>query len=277
MVSVIESAIQKSQVYFTRLSKWKNKIDLQIDCGPYQLKMATTTAEVIECFRLRHEVFCKEMAGRSTKSGLDYDQFDTICDHLIIVHQPTKKIVGTYRINFSKTSTKFYTETEFKISDWLDQLDESFIELGRACIQSEHRRGVVISLLWRGIAEYMKIVEAPMLLGCSSVKVVDTRSAALVYKYFEVHGALNSEIFSPHEKYQMKDFLFWMMVFANGLNEQQIIEAEEKIPSLLKSYIKAGAKVCSYPALDLDFSCVDLMTVLRRSDLDQKLAKKYQA
>jgi putative hemolysin len=68
-----------------------------------------------------------------------------------------------------------------------------------------------------------------------------------------------------------------MMVFSRGLTEMQIIEAEEKIPSLLKSYIKAGAKVCSYPALDLDFNCIDFMTVLKRSELDQKLVKKFNA
>jgi putative hemolysin len=75
----------------------------------------------------------------------------------------------------------------------------------------------------------------------------------------------------------MKDFLFWMMVFSKGLNEQQMKEAEEKIPSLLKAYMKAGAKICSYPALDLDFNCIDFMTMLKRSELDQKLVKKYNA
>ena len=261
----------------TRISNWKNKVDLQVVCGPYELRMAQNQKEVIQCFKLRHDVFCKELAGRSTKTKLDYDEYDSFCDHLIILHNPTQKIVGTYRINFSKNSNRFYTESEFEISNWIDLQDDSFIELGRACIHSEHRRGIVISLLWRGIAEYMKVVEAETLLGCSSVKVTDTRSAALLFKYFQINGQLNSEIFNPHSKYEMKDFLFWMMVFSKGLNEQQMKEAEEKIPSLLKAYMKAGAKICSYPALDLDFNCIDFMTMLKRSELDQKLVKKYNA
>ncbi len=259
----------------TRISNWKSKVYLNLDCGPYQLKIAESQAEVIQCFKLRHDIFCKELAGRSTKSGLDYDQYDSICDHLVIVHQPTQQIVGTYRINFSQDPEQLYTESEFEISNWVAQLNDPFIELGRACIHADHRRGVVISLLWRGIAEYMKLVDAHMLLGCSSVKVVDPRGAALVFKYFEINGHLNEEIFSPQQKYQMKDFLFWMMVFAKGLSQQQILEAEEKIPSLLKAYIKAGAKVCSYPALDTDFNCIDFMTLLKRSELDSKLAKKF--
>ncbi|MBC7741696.1 MAG: GNAT family N-acetyltransferase [Bdellovibrionaceae bacterium] len=277
MVSMIDTMIVKSQIYMARISTWKNKISLRLEFGPYLLKVAETKSEVIQCFRLRHEIFCKEMAGRVTNSGLDFDEYDSSCDHLMIIHRSTNEVVGTYRMNYSGTAFKFYTHSEFEISQWLDDQNEPFIELGRACIHSEHRRGAVISLLWRGIVEYMKSFEADKLIGCSSVKVTDSRSAALIFSYFQLTGATNDEIFFPREKYHMKDYLFWMMVFSRGLSPNQMEEAEEKIPSLLKSYIKAGAKVCSYPALDMDFNCIDFMTVLKRSELDEKYAKKFNA
>lgn len=275
MVSMIDTVIQQSQIYFTRLSNWKNKTDLYIQVGPYILQMARTKKEVLECFKLRHEVFCVEMAGNPKKSKLDFDRYDNYCDHLIIVHEPTDKIVGTYRMNFSETSDLFYTESEFDISSWIENQKTPFIELGRACIEKEHRRGIVISLLWRGIAEYMKLMDADKLIGCSSVKVTDARSAALIYKYFEMTNALAEEVFKPHDKYQMKDLLFWLMVFSKGLSENQMAEAQEKIPSLLKSYIKAGAKVSSYPAYDEEFKCIDFATIMVRSEMDQKLVKKF--
>jgi putative hemolysin len=75
----------------------------------------------------------------------------------------------------------------------------------------------------------------------------------------------------------MKDLLFWLMVFSKGLSKNQMKEAEEKIPSLLKSYIKAGAKVSSYPAYDEEFKCIDFATVMVRSEMDQKLVKKFNA
>lgn len=274
MVAMMDSVIQKSQIYMTRLNKWKNKAELEVQAGPYRLQIAKTKSQVLECFKLRHEVFVEEMAGRKKKSGLDYDKYDNFCDHLIIIHEPSQKIVGTYRLNFSETSDLFYTESEFKIEDWISTQTSSFIELGRACIKQDHRRGIVITLLWRGIAEYMKIMEAENLIGCSSVKVTDARSAALIYRYFEMQGALSENIFIPKEKYQMKDLLFWLIVFSKGLSDIQKQEAEEKIPSLLKSYIKAGAKVSSYPAYDEDFSCIDFVTVLNRQNLSQKLVRK---
>jgi putative hemolysin len=275
VTTVIDSVVQTSQIYLTQLNRWNHKADFSLQMGPYTLKIAQTKADVIECFKLRHEVFCKEMAGRTTRSGMDYDEYDLFCDHLIIVHEDLQKIVGTYRLNFSDTAKKFYTDSEFYLSQWILKQKQPFIELGRACIQSEHRRGSVISLLWRGIAEYMKVMNAELLIGCSSVKVTDARSAALIYKNFEMNKNLSSEIFSVRQKYEMDDFIFWLMIFSQGLTAEQVIEAEEKTPSLLKSYIKAGAKVASYAALDKDFNCIDFVTILERKNLDSKLVKKF--
>lgn len=275
MISMIDTVIEKGQIYMTRISNWKNKVDMNIDVGPYLLKVAQTKKEVLGCFELRYNVFYKELAEKTNKSKLDYDQYDAHCDHLIIVHQPTQKIVGTYRMNFSETSSQFYTESEFQIDEWVQQRNHAFVELGRACIHAQHRRGAVLGLLWRGIAEYMQKVEAHELVGCSSLKLTDAKSAALIYKYFESQNFLHHKIFIPQPEFQMKDFLFWTMVYSAGLSTEQVAEAEKQIPSLLKSYIKAGAKVCSYPALDRDFACIDFMTILEREELDQRMVRKF--
>ena len=278
MVSVVlDSVIEKSHIIITQLHKWKSKVDFKFQVGPYVLRLAQSRKDVIACFRLRHEIFCKEMAERETRTGLDFDEYDLFCDHLIIENEDTEEIVGTYRLNFSNTAKKFYTNSEFFINSWVEKQDQPFLELGRACIHKDHRRGVVISLLWRGISEYMRQVGAEQLIGCSSVKVTDARSAALIYKYLEMQKALSSEIFSVRPKYEMPDFVFWLMIFSQGLTDIQIKEAEDKIPSLLKSYIKAGAQVCSYPALDKDFNCIDFVTILKKDNLNSKLARKLGA
>lgn len=275
MVSMIDTVMQRGRIYYTGLSKWKNKAELDIVIGPYRLHMAQTKQQVLECFRLRYEVFCMEMAGNTKVNGIDFDRYDAFCDHLVIQHEPTGKIVGTYRMNFSGTAEGFYTASEFEMQSWLRRQSAPFIELGRACIHHEHRRGSVIGLLWRGIAEYMKQMNAELLIGCSSVKITDARSAALVFKYFELTDSLGAELFQPLPNFHMAEFDFWSGVFANGLSDDQLKEAEEKIPALLRSYIKAGAKVMSYPAYDEEFFCVDFVTVLNRKDLDSKLVRRF--
>ncbi len=275
MVSMIENVIQQSQIIFTRISNWKNKADLRLQVGPYILQMATTQKQVLDCFKLRHQVFCVEMAENPKVSGLDYDRYDNFCDHLIIFHEPTQKIVGTYRFNFSETAEAFYTQSEFDLHDWISSQTKPFVELGRACIEKDHRRGIVVTLLWRGIAEYMKALNVEKLIGCSSLKVIDTRSSALVYKYFETKGLLTNKILRPHNNYEMKDLFFWLLVFSKGLTAEQMQEAEDLMPSLLKSYLKAGAKVASYPAYDAAFKCIDFVTILDQADVSDKIAKKF--
>lgn len=277
MVSMIDNVIQKSQIYYTRLSKWKGKVDLDIRVGPYVLQVARTPKQVLECFKLRHQVFCVEMAANPKPSRLDFDQYDNFCDHLIIVHEPSNKIVGTYRLNYSGTAEEFYTQSEFDMLDWVKTQNAPFIELGRACIEKGHRRGAVITLLFRGIMEYMKAMKAQKLFGCSSLTVTDARSAALVYKYFEVKGLLADKVVRPHNSYEMKDLFFWLLVFSKGLTDEQMLEAEEKIPSLLNVYLKAGAKVASYPAYDADFKCIDFVTILDQADMAEKHAKKFSS
>ena len=150
------------------------------------------------------------------------------------------------------------------------------LELGRACIQKEHRKGAtVISLLWRGIVEYMNLSGANILYGCSSVKVQTTYEAALVYKYFvEQKAVLDSNKASPVGEFKMLDFKYCYNELPEKLTLEQIQTAESLIPSLLKFYIKFGAKIASEPAFDREFKCMDFLTIMKKEEIS--LSKKFQ-
>lgn len=252
------------------------KISLYLSIGSYILKTADSYEELIESCRLRHEVFFQEFQDIEI-SGIDIDRFDTHFDHLIIIHKETNKIIGTYRLNCNEFSTLSYTEQEFNLSE-IYKLNGPHLELGRACIQKEHRKGAaVISLLWRGITEYMNISGSKILFGCTSIKINTSRDAALIYKYLVDQGSVvTSHFASPTKKYQMSDFDIWFSYFQNGLTEDQCEEASNLIPSLMKAYLKFGAKIASEPAFDRDFDCVDMLTVLRKEDMTNSLARRFQ-
>jgi putative hemolysin len=255
---------------------FQSKINIFIKAGSYILKTAETHEELLACCRLRHEVFYKEFQNIET-SGIDIDKYDSHFDHLVIIHSETNKIIGTYRLNCTTFSTLSYTEQEFNLSE-IYKLKGPHIELGRACIQKDHRKGsAVISLLWRGITEYMNISEANILFGCSSIQINSPKEAALVYKYLIDQGSVVTNHFaSPTKNYQISDFDLWFSYFQNGLSETQKAEAENLMPSLLKSYLRFGAKIASEPAFDKDFNCIDLLTVLKKEDMTNSLARRFQ-
>ena len=68
--------------------------------SPLSVRLATSAPEVIAAQRLRYKVFCEEMgADLHRHDGRDVDDFDAVCDHLIVIDESLGKVVGgTYRI-----------------------------------------------------------------------------------------------------------------------------------------------------------------------------------
>src|SRR5436309_2734542 len=92
--------------------------------GPYQLRTAVSESDRLAAFRLRFLVFnleLKEGLEESYATGQDSDEFDLICDHLIVEHVTSGKIVGTYRLqtrSMAATNSGFYCEREFDFSPY---------------------------------------------------------------------------------------------------------------------------------------------------------------
>ncbi len=275
MVTFLEQLKYSAQLRWNKVHRFQSKIKMSIELGSYIIKTAETMEELIESFRLRHEVFNQEFRDLEGP-GLDFDKFDYYFDHLIIVHKESKRIIGTYRLNCSSFSNESYTALEFNL-DFLSSFKGPYLELGRACIQRDFRKGAVISLLWRGIAEYMKASDSQLLFGCSSIKINNARDAALVYKYLQEMGHISTKrMSSPTQGFLMTDLNAWLTYFSQGLNEAQKKEAEGLIPSLLKSYLKLGAQISSVPAFDEDFDCIDILTTLQRENLVESLASRLK-
>src|SRR5438552_10760028 len=153
--------------------------------GPYLAKFAIKTDEIAAALRLRFEVFNMELnegLHSAYVSGYDHDEFDAVCDHLIIKNIPSKHIVGTYRLQTGITAVEnlgYYSQREFDFGPY-ETLRPALVELGRACIHREHRSTDVLYLLWRGIAEYAIKRGSRFLIGCSSLTSQDPAHGSAV-------------------------------------------------------------------------------------------------
>ncbi|MCK6597950.1 MAG: GNAT family N-acetyltransferase [Bdellovibrionaceae bacterium] len=259
-----------------KIHKFQSKVNIAIEMGPFLLKTASTVAELKKALRLRYQVFYCELQGTPQNLGFDVDEFDFLCDHLIIIDKKNQKTVGTYRLNCSQFNTQFYSENEFNI-DRLKKLPFIKLELGRACIHREYRTGVVISLLWKGIGEYMNKTNSDLLFGCASIKTNSPREAALLYRLFYEQNRLKPEFFAPPSiKFNMPQLDLWIQRFNTPLSEEEKLEAQKLIPPLFRAYLKIGAYVGGSPAWDPDFKCIDFLTILNKEDLNKSLWKKYK-
>ena len=142
--------------------------------GPqYSILVAETPDEIRAAQRLRYAVFAEELGARlhSDEPGLDIDEFDPHCDHLLIREDRSGQIVGTYRMlppDRAAAAGRLYAETEFDLSG-LAALREKIVETGRSCVHPDHRTGAVINLMWTGIARYLHLRGYRWLAGCASV------------------------------------------------------------------------------------------------------------
>jgi putative hemolysin len=175
---------------------------------------------------------------------------------------PSRQIVGTYRLQTGVNAAAklgYYSAQEFDFDPY-ESSRAQIVELGRACVHSQHRNLVVLGLLWKGIADYAKQRHARFLLGCSSITSQDPAVGASAYSELcRKNLAPPAWRTRPLPEYDCP------------LN--QVAEEPVKIPKLLRAYLSVGAKVCGPPALDRSFKTIDFLTLL---DLEAMPAAAYQ-
>lgn len=237
---------------------------INIKTKNYELKSATNLNELLSVFKLRYKNFLEEDSEKM--NSFDVDTYDHLCDHLIIKCRATDEVVGTYRILCSRYSRSFYSENEFVLSDFLKESGTK-LELGRVCIDKDHRNGSVIDLLWKGIGKYANLTKARFLFGCSSVNTTDVSKANNLYNSFNREGHLASDFdIYTTKKYTMN---------YSEINLGNTASSDFMTPSLLKSYFSAGAKVYGRPAVDYEFNCIDFMTILDLNNLSRLFKRRY--
>src|SRR5438128_9212676 len=174
----------------------------------YLARLARSADEVRAAQRLRFEVFNLELnegLAESHFTGLDADAFDEVCDHLIVEQVSTGEIVGTYRLQTGQraaTNIGYYSEREFDFSPY-EPLRKETIELGRACVHTDHRNFNLLHLLWRGIARYAVERNARMLVGCSSISSQDPTDGIAAYENLQPHLVPRELRTYPHSQFRV--------------------------------------------------------------------------
>ncbi|MFW7378623.1 MAG: GNAT family N-acetyltransferase [Oligoflexus sp.] len=248
---------------------WQAKLPFEIRQAAYTIKTADSIDEFMQVLELRREVFLSEFSKSDLSHQQDFEELDLFADFLIIKEHD--QVVASYRLIFSEYSHHFYSNSEFDIQDFLNQKGHK-LELSRACVKKQKRAGIVLHLLWRGLAEYMMRTDAKYLFGCSSVQSLDLASIVEVYRFLFQEDALC-------QQFSVNPLHTFHIINLNGVIDQQRFSKDKVdmrlIPPLLLGYIKAGAKVYGSPALDLKFSCLDFFTVLNYERLSSSHLRKY--
>ncbi len=245
------------------------KTDAAIQIKPTKrLECFIADSEVLikEAQALRFRVFAKEMGAKleTESEGLDYDEFDSYCDHLIVYDNANKKIVGYTRLLSQQKADqlgRFYSQSEFHLDQVLT-LPGRFLEIGRTCVDPDYRGGAVLTTLWSALVQYALEGQFNYLLGCASITPGPSGFAVdAVYRNIDLKNIAPSSI-QVNPRIPVP-------------SELRCERDESGIPPLLKAYFRFGAVVCGEPCWDEDFNCMDLFILLPLDQLQERYSKHY--
>lgn len=272
-----------SQDEIMRQNKLFNKIEPLYDLAEMRAGnlgvFVTRNARDIEAAQsLRYQVFFEEMGARANAktlaSQLDVDEFDDICDHLLVVEHSEDgdyRVVGTYRLlrrESMKQIGHFYTDSEFDIGP-IKQYKGHILEVGRSCVHADFRNRAVMQLLWRGIGAYVSKFNIGLMFGCASFNGVDPREHAMALSYLHHYHLAPGEICPK----ALKDRYVEM-----NLMEKDAVDVKEafsNLPPLIKGYLRLSGYIGAGAVIDYEYNTTDVSIVVKTDLVTEKYAARY--
>lgn len=237
--------------------------------GPYGVRFARTPEDREAAQRLRFAVFSQEL-GAIVEGGereLDIDPIDEFADHLMVYEKSTDRCVGTYRLAISEQVDDvggFYSSRIFDLGILTTPVLGQGIELGRACVDADHRTRNVFRLLLRGIGAYWAHSNKRYLFGCGSVPIDCPSHASAVVTLIDQEKWLDASIpVEPRSQY------------APPQSQPSEPKDAPDIPALLSAYCSLGARLAASPAYDPDFRTLDFFVLLDKENVNERAYARY--
>ena len=253
--------------------------------GALEVRLAETEHEIEQAQRLRYAVFYEEMSAEPSEamraSRRDFDKYDDVCDHLLVVDRDAHDddgqplVVGTYRLVRKKDADKvggFYTSSEYDLTAMVAGLpaDTKYLELGRSCILKSYRaRPGTMQLLWKGLMAYVARFDIDLMFGCASLPGIDVGEMALPLSYLHHFHPM-----PEHLRVKAQPELY---VDMNRMPKDQVDEREgiRSLPAMLKGYVRAGCCIGDGAVVDRQFGTTDVFIYFPLSGLDARYKSRF--
>lgn len=252
---------------------------VDLSAGPLQVRLAEGRADIDAAQALRYRVFYETMgavpvAGMAQRQR-DFDAFDEICDHLLVIdHQlgpPGGQVVGTYRLirrNAARRAGRFYSSDEYDIANLIAYPGE-ILELGRSCVDPLYRGRGAMQLLWGGIAAYVFHYEIALMFGCASLPGTDPEALA------EPLSCLyHAHLAPPELRVRALDERYVDMNRRDAAS-LDIGRIRAALPPLIKGYLRLGGFVGDGAVIDTQFNTTDVCIVVKTDLVAEKYSRHY--
>ena len=246
----------------------------KIDCY-----FAESKKEIKLAQRLRYKVFFTEHDKKLLSLKYfkkDADQYDQFADHLIVTHKYSKfaktKVVGTYRLLKSTSAKKcgFYSKEEFQIDKMIsNHQNQNLLELSRSCIDLNFRKKNILQFMWKKIHHYILQNKIDVLFGMASFLNVQPEAIKTELTYLYQRFLMDEKIrvsALDHRKVNMN------ITNLENVSELSIIK---NLPTLVKAYLRLGAKIGDGAVVDKIVKTTDIFIYLPYKNISETYLKKF--
>ena len=252
---------------------------MRIEAGRFTVRLAETESDIAAAQRLRYRVFVEEMGATPTPEDAalrrERDRFDPYFEHLLLIDNECKNpdvesgVVGVYRLmrgDRARDGIGFYGQNEYDLTKLINY-PRNTVELGRSCVDLEHRGGAGMHLLWTGLGEYVAHHDVSILFGVASFHGSDPKplAQALSYLYHNHLAPEDLRVRVVESHYVAMDIL--------PPEQVEKIEAMRQIPALIKAYIRLGGFVGDGAYVDHEFNTVDVCLLMDTG----RMVERYRA
>ena len=253
--------------------------------GALEVRLAETELEIEQAQRLRYAVFYEEMSAipspQMRESRRDFDKYDDVCDHLLVVDRDAHDedgqplVVGTYRLTREKDAAKvggFYTASEYDLLPMISGLPKGtrYLELGRSCVLKSYRaRPGTMQLLWKGLMAYCARFDIELMFGCASLPGIDVSEMALPLSYLHHYHPMPQDI----RVTARPELATPMDILAKDSFDPR--EALRTLPPLLKGYVRAGCMIGESAVIDRQFCTTDVFIYFPISTMDARYKSRF--
>ncbi len=260
---------------------------LLLKSGDFSLVCAPSHAMPVmmnEIGRLREQTF--RAVGEGTNQSLDLDEYDLYYHQLFIWDDVNQKIVGAYRIGKGKEIIGnygiggFYIQSLFRIDAKFSSVLSESIELGRSFIVEEYQRQPLpLFLLWKGILYFLlKNPEYRYLIGPVSIsnKFSEFSKNAIVefIKRYYFHHEF-AKMVHPRCEFNFTGGSVDTDILLEKTNDltkldrliEDIDPENNRLPVLLKKYLKLNGKIIAFNVDPLFNNCLDGLLLLDLFDV----------
>ncbi len=239
--------------------------------GRLRARIAETGEDVTACQRLRYHTFYEARGvDRGASRGLDVDEFDAHCRHMMVEDSRSGDLVCCFRmmpLNNGSEISRSYSAKYYNLAALADYPGK-MVEMGRFCVHPDCKDPAIIRTAWSAMTKFVDDEKVELLFGCSSFYGVDADD------YMDAFALLKERHIAPKRWLpRVKAPKVFRFASRLKLRRPNMKLALRRMPPLLRTYLTMGGWVSDHAVIDNELNTLHVFTGVEISQVPETRAR----